>query len=110
MSASRTALVATASLKPKCFVASAVYGDPWDPDVQLIRAWRDRVLAGGGIRRAAMLGLGALYEWIGPPLADVVRRHPRLGLVLRERVFRPAVARARARRETREAEGAGRWP
>ncbi len=89
------ALAATATMRSKCFVGSAVYGDGGDPDVQLIREWRDRVLARGGFRGAAMTGLQVVYDLVGPPLAGVIRRHPGLTAFLRERVFRPAVARAR---------------
>ena len=93
------ALVATASLKSKCFVASAVYGDEAHPDVRLIRSWRDRSLARGGARAAAMRGLAAAYHKVGPPMGEAVGRHPWLARLMRNRVFRPAVAAARRRRE-----------
>jgi Subtilase family len=95
------ALVATATMRSKCFVGSAVYGDAGHPDVQLIREWRDRVRAARGAGGAAMTGLEAVYDRVGPPLAAVVRRNPRLACLLRERVFRPAVSLARARRISR---------
>ena len=95
------ALVATANLKSKCFVASAVYGDETHPDVGLMRSWRDRSLAGGGARAAGMRGLAAAYERIGPPLGEAVRRHPRVARLLRDRFFGPAVAAARRRRARR---------
>ena len=99
------ALVVTANLASNCFVASAVYGNPSHPDVEFIRDWRDRVRAGGGARARAMGVLVALYTRVGPPLARVVRSHPRVGLLLRGRVFEPAVRRARTRTER----GPGRW-
>ena len=95
------ALVATASLKSKCFVASAVYGDETHPDVRLIRSWRDRSLAGGGARAAGMRALSAAYERVGPPLGEAVRRDPRVARLLRDRVFGPVVAAARRRRARR---------
>jgi Subtilase family len=95
------ALVATANLKSKCFVASAVYGDETHPDVGLMRSWRDRSLAGGGARAAGMRGLAAAYERIGPPLGEAVRRHPRVARLLRDRFFGPAAAAARRRRARR---------
>jgi hypothetical protein len=95
------ALVATANLKSKCFVASAVYGDDSHPDVRLMRSWRDRTLAGGGVRATATRGLVAVYERVGPRLAEAVRSHPRAAGLLRERMFGPAAAAARRRRERR---------
>jgi Subtilase family len=91
------ALVATANLKRKCFVATAVYGDAEHPDVRFIREWRDGTIAGGGARGAAMRAFSAVYDRAGPRLAGVVERHAWLGDTLRRRVFRPAVARRRAR-------------
>jgi hypothetical protein len=92
------ALVATANLKRKgCFVATAVYGDPEHADVQFIRDWRDATIARGGPGAPAMRALAAVYERVGPRLAAVVERHPRLGDALRRHVFRPIVARRRAR-------------
>ena len=92
------ALVATANLKKRCFVATAVYGDPDHPDVQLIRDWRDGELERGGARGAAMGAFAAAYERVGPPLARAVERRPRLARLLRRRVFEPAVARRRSGR------------
>jgi hypothetical protein len=99
------ALLVTANLASNCFVASAVYGNPSHPDVEFIRDWRDRVRAGGGAGARAMGVLVALYTRVGPPLARVVRSHPWVGLLLRRRVFEPAVRRTRTRTER----GPGRW-
>jgi hypothetical protein len=99
------ALVVTANLASNCFVGSAVYGNPSHPDVEFIRDWRDRVRAGGGGIAHGMDGLVALYARVGPPLARVVRAHPRVALLLRRRFFEPAVRRARARTKR----GPGQW-
>ncbi len=51
------ALAITSTAPPPgggCFVATAVYGDPWHPDVVAIRTWRDDTLAAGGARGTAM--------------------------------------------------------
>ncbi len=75
-----------------CFVATAVYGDAWHPDVVAIRRWRDETRASGGVRGAAMGTFAATYGIVGPVAARVVTRRPRLRGWLASRVF-PAVAR-----------------
>jgi hypothetical protein len=50
------------------------------------------------VRGAALRALVAAYDRAGPPLAEVVARHPRVGTALRRHLFAPAAARA-ARRE-----------
>ncbi|MFI7582063.1 S8 family serine peptidase [Kocuria kalidii] len=81
------AVIANATTKSDCFVASTVYGDPDHPDVDALRAWRNRGLRGGGARAAAMHALGASYAVLGPPAARIVARFPRLRALLRERVL-----------------------
>lgn len=75
-----------------CFVATAVYGDAWHPDVVAIRRWRDDTRASGGARGAAMGMFAAAYRVVGPVAARSVARRPRLRGWLASRVF-PAVAR-----------------
>lgn len=72
-----------------CFVATAVYGDRDHPDVATLRAWRDRHLHGRGLRRTAMRGVSAIYDQIGPGLANVVGARMRLRRLFREAVFAP---------------------
>jgi hypothetical protein len=82
---------------PFCFVATAVYGDPAHPDVATLRAWRDRRLRPGAPGRTGMRLLASAYQQVGPPLAAVTRRHPRLAAALRRGVFAPAAALLRRR-------------
>ncbi len=76
-----------------CFVASAVYADPWHPDVVALRRWRQRGLDAGGVRSAAMRALVATYGVLGPPAARLVAARPRLRARLRTGVFPRIVER-----------------
>jgi IgA peptidase M64 len=73
----------------QCFVASAVYGDPSHPDVEALRAWRDRRLEAGRYGRSAMVVLVAAYERLGPVCARFTASRPRLAGALRRVVFGP---------------------
>jgi hypothetical protein len=55
----------------KCFVATAVYGDPWHPDVKCLREFRDCWLSRSAVGRSAI----RCYEHFGPHLARVVERN-----------------------------------
>jgi murein tripeptide amidase MpaA len=61
-----------------CFVATAAYGSPHHPVVAELRSWRDDTLAGGGPRAAAMRLFVRVYDWVGPPLAEVIARRETL--------------------------------
>lgn len=83
-------LGATASCST-CFVASAVYGDPFHRDVTLLRRWRDRLLASRGPAALGMRFLVRAYGRVGPPLASVTAPRRRLARALRLGVFAPGV-------------------
>ena len=72
-----------------CFVVTAVYGDPWAPDVVTLRNWRDRHLAQGRRGEPAMRFLDAAYRRVGPWLARHAMQRPAVGRVLRKRIFAP---------------------
>lgn len=55
-----------------CFVATAAYGSPLDARIGVLRRFRDRVLLSNELGRA----LVAVYEAVGPTLADAIRDEP----------------------------------
>ena len=69
-----------------CFVATAAYGTPMAHDIRALRRLRDRHLRTHAIGRA----LVAIYETVGPSLADGIRAHPSLRAAARA-VLRPLV-------------------
>ena len=62
-----------------CFVATAVFQDPTAREVRLLQSFRDSYLSEYWLGRQAI----ALYSSIGPHLAVIVRRHPKIQRVLR---------------------------
>jgi hypothetical protein len=67
----------TASIS--CFIATAAYGSYLDPHVQVLRDFRDRVLAPS---RAGRVFLGLYYAW-SPPAARFIARHEGLRMAVR---------------------------
>ncbi len=53
-----------------CFIATAAYGSAMAPEVDALRAWRDRYLAPHAAGRAFI----AAYQTWSPPAADAIRR------------------------------------
>ena len=93
----------TAPPMSDCYVAGAVYGDGTHPDVEWLRSWRDRHLAGGP-GRPLMRGLGAVDRGLGPLATRLLADRPRLAGVLRDRLFAPVIGFARRRGDDRSSE------
>jgi hypothetical protein len=72
-------------------VATAAFGSPMEPDVALLRRFRDRALLPSPLGALAV----AVYYAHSPPLADAIASDERLRALAR-RVLAPAVALARA--------------
>jgi hypothetical protein len=62
-----------------CFIATAAYGSPLEPHVQVLRAFRDRYLQRSELGRASI----DFYYRHSPPLAAVIAEHAWLRLLVR---------------------------
>jgi hypothetical protein len=74
-----------------CFVATAAYGSSMEPDVALLRRFRDRALLKSPLGQL----LVGIYYATSPPLAAAISTDERLRSLSRD-ALRPAVALARA--------------
>jgi hypothetical protein len=70
----------------ECFIATAAYGSPTDPNVEILRAFRDRYL----LRSRAGRAFVDLYYRYSPALARFINGHPALKPVCRVLLY-PAV-------------------
>lgn len=84
--------VTGALAQSNCFVATSVYGDPYHPDVDALRDWRDRHTAPRAPWRPAVAALDRLYRRVGPWLARRIARHPGLVRTIRVRALAPLAA------------------
>lgn len=73
-----------------CFVATAAYGSTFEPSVQYLRTFRDRVLLRGRSRQLFEPAF-RVYNRIGPSIARVVRGHPWLKFAIRYALIWPTV-------------------
>src|SRR5262249_24784051 len=62
-----------------CFVATAAFGSPMEPDVELLRRFRDRALSPSPLGQLAV----AVYYAQSPPLAAAISTHERLRALAR---------------------------
>ena len=81
-----------------CFVAGAVYGDRYHPDVVALQRWRDRHLQPGARGRTAMRLLAYVYAHIGPRLAEATHPRARVARTLRHYVLAPGTSHPSRRR------------
>jgi hypothetical protein len=73
-----------------CFIATAAFGSPLAPEVQILRSFRDRYLMTSAPGRM----LVAVYYRLSPPAAALIREHPALRAATRI-ALRPVIWGAR---------------
>jgi hypothetical protein len=71
--------------KGGCFIATVACGSPYAEEVNLLRGFRDEVLAPRAIGRAAV----AVYERFSPPLARWIETRPAVRKAVRGLLIRP---------------------
>lgn len=62
-----------------CFIATAVYGDPWAPEVCALRRFRDETLETHALGRQFV----RMYYRVSPPIADWLAGHPSVARLVR---------------------------
>jgi hypothetical protein len=76
----------------ECFIATAVFGTPLHPKIDLLRKFRDEWLYGQLIGRIAI----RTYYEVSPPIARYARRSERLRMILQHLIVEPGLKLARA--------------
>lgn len=75
----------------ECFIATAVFGTPLDPKIDILRSLRDEWLSSNPLGRLLILS----YYEISPPIANRIRRDSNLKRVMRKVLVDPALRAAR---------------
>ena len=71
----------------ECFIATAVFGTPLDPKIDLLRDFRDQWILSKPLGRAAVY----TYYEISPSIARIARRNDIVRNVLRRMIVQPAL-------------------
>lgn len=73
--------------KEKCFIATAVYGSAFVPDVEILRQFRDTRLRQNRAGRVFIY----IYEHVSPPLAHAIAPHQSIRWLVRHFMLKPIV-------------------
>jgi predicted secreted Zn-dependent protease len=82
-----------------CFIATAAYGTPMAPEVDVLREFRDKYLLTNPVGRAFV----KLYYKVSPPIAEFITEHPALKPIVRAGLV-PAVVMSTVAVSTNSAE------
>ncbi len=86
------------SASSRCFIATAAYGSDMEPDVLLLRKFRDEKL----LATETGKDLVEAYYALSPPIADAIREHESLRAITRA-LLRPVIYAVRADEKLEEA-------
>jgi hypothetical protein len=75
------------SASKKCFIATAAYGTPLAPEIDILRRFRDQKLSTHPTGRLLVL----VYEYVSPLLANVISGRPHLQCIVRRGFVEPIV-------------------
>jgi hypothetical protein len=81
-----------------CFIATAVYGTPQAPEIQVLRTYRDKVLRTHAPGRLFI----SLYEKFGPVFAFLIKSNEKEKLWVREKIVEPSVTFAKEELKNQE--------
>jgi len=84
---SSTKIINTIQQKSGCFIATAVYGTPLAPEINILRDFRDKFLLKN------QLGKGCInfYYKFSPPIANFISKYPPLKSILRKAIIGPMI-------------------
>jgi hypothetical protein len=77
-----------ASISP-CFIATAAYGSELDPQLDILRAFRDQILIPNPLGNAFV----EFYYIVSPPIADLIRPHEKIRAFVRT-ILKPIITYA----------------
>ena len=72
---------------PGCFIATAVYGTPLAPEIDILRDFRDKFLTKNKLGNKFV---GSYYQY-SPPIANFISKHFLLRIILRKAIIKPIV-------------------
>jgi hypothetical protein len=78
--------------KPGCFIATAAYGSPLEPEVQLLRRFKDDVLMKTRAGARFFENFYRPYERVSPAIVEIMEQDPQIRALVRWIVVTPVVS------------------